>query len=149
MNLNSKVAVVTGGATGIGRATAEDLTAAGAVVLIGDRDENRSEEVVKLIRSKGGRAAFKATDVSKEDDVRSLVRRAVDEFGRLDLAFNNAGIGGRHVPLADQAQAQFENGVLTLTFPKAEEAKPKQIKVGGKAQVQGGQAQSGKSTKST
>jgi len=105
MNLHGKVAVVTGGGTGIGRATAEALAAAEAVVLIGNRDGNHGDEVVKAIRSSGGRAAFQTTDVAKEDDVRSLVRRAVEEFGRLDLAFNNAGIGGRHVPLADQTGA--------------------------------------------
>ena len=90
-SLKGKFGIVTGGGTGIGRATAVAMTKAGAALVIGNRDASKGEEVVQLIRQAGGRAVFHKTDVSKPDDVKSLIERAVTEFGRLDLAFNNAG----------------------------------------------------------
>jgi NAD(P)-dependent dehydrogenase (short-subunit alcohol dehydrogenase family) len=93
-SLANKVAIVTGGGTGIGRATALAMASAGALLVIGNRDARLGEEVVRSIEQAGGRAVFQVTDVSKPDDVKALVERAVKEFGRLDLAFNNAGTGG-------------------------------------------------------
>jgi NAD(P)-dependent dehydrogenase (short-subunit alcohol dehydrogenase family) len=101
-SLQDKVGIVTGGGTGIGRATALAMAKAGAVVVIGNRDAAKGEEVVALIRPAGGRAVFQKTDVSRPADVRGLVERAVKEFGRLDLAFNNAGVDGQQVPLHEQ-----------------------------------------------
>ena len=101
-NLKDKVGIVTGGGTGIGRATALAMARAGAVVVIGNRDAAKGEEVAALIRQAGGRAAFQRTDVSKPADVKGLVDKAVAEFGRLDVAFNNAGIDGEQVPLHEQ-----------------------------------------------
>src|SRR5215471_10861507 len=101
-NLKDKVGIVTGGGTGIGRATALAMAKAGAVVVIGNRDAAKGEEVVTLIREAGDRAAFQKTDVSKPADVKALVDKSVAEFGRLDLAFNNAGIDGEQVPLHEQ-----------------------------------------------
>jgi NAD(P)-dependent dehydrogenase (short-subunit alcohol dehydrogenase family) len=101
-DLKGKVGIVTGGGTGIGRATALAMARAGAAVVIGNRDAAKGEEVVALIRQASGRAVFQKTDVSKPDDVRRLVERAVKEFGRLDLAFNNAGVDGEQVPLHQQ-----------------------------------------------
>ena len=92
-DLKGKVGIVTGGGTGIGKATALAMAKVGAVVVIGNRDAAKGEEVVPLIRQAGGRAVFQKTDVSKPADVKALVERAVSEFGRLDLAFNNAGSG--------------------------------------------------------
>jgi NAD(P)-dependent dehydrogenase (short-subunit alcohol dehydrogenase family) len=100
--LKDKVGIVTGGGTGIGRATALAMAKAGAVVLIGNRDAAKGEEVVSLIRQAGGQAMFHKTDVSKPADVKGLVDRAVVEFGRVDLAFNNAGMDGEQVPLHEQ-----------------------------------------------
>jgi NAD(P)-dependent dehydrogenase (short-subunit alcohol dehydrogenase family) len=100
--LAGKVGVVTGGGTGIGRATALAMAKAGATVVIGNRDAARGEEVVGLIRQSGGRAAFQKTDVSRPADAKALVEQAVGEFGRLDLAFNNAGVDGQQVPLHQQ-----------------------------------------------
>jgi NAD(P)-dependent dehydrogenase (short-subunit alcohol dehydrogenase family) len=88
--LPGKVAVVTGGAGGIGRATAELLVAEGANVVVADIDEDGGHEVAGHI---GEAAAFKQTDVSDEDQVQALVDFAVDRFGGLDIMFNNAGIG--------------------------------------------------------
>src|ERR671925_1200752 len=101
-SLKDRVGIVTGGGTGIGRATALAMARAGAAVVIGNRDAARGEEVVGLIRQAGGRAVFQKTDVSKPADVKALVQRAVKEFGRLDLAFNNAGVDGQQVPLHEQ-----------------------------------------------
>jgi NAD(P)-dependent dehydrogenase (short-subunit alcohol dehydrogenase family) len=88
--LEGKVAVVTGGAGGIGRATAELLVAEGAHVVIGDVDTDAGPE---LAGSLGDAVAFQQTDVSDADQVQALVDLAVDRFGGLDIMFNNAGIG--------------------------------------------------------
>ena len=88
--LAGKNAIVTGGAGGIGRATAKLLVAEGAKVVIADIDADRGKDVASNI---GESAAFKETDVSDEDQVQELVDYAVDRFGGLDIMFNNAGIG--------------------------------------------------------
>jgi NAD(P)-dependent dehydrogenase (short-subunit alcohol dehydrogenase family) len=88
--LPGKVAVVTGGAGGIGRATAELLAAEGASVVIADVDAERGREAAAQI---GDAAAFRPTDVSDADEVQALVDFAVDRYGGLDIMFNNAGIG--------------------------------------------------------
>ena len=108
-DLKGKVGIVTGGGTGIGRATALAMARAGASVAIGNRDVAKGEEVVALIRQASGPAVFQKTDVSKPDDVRGLIERAVKEFGQLDLAFNNAGVDGQQLPLHQQdiEQASF------------------------------------------
>jgi NAD(P)-dependent dehydrogenase (short-subunit alcohol dehydrogenase family) len=101
-SLANKVGIVTGGGTGLGRASALAMAKAGASLVIGNRNAKLGEEVVWAIEQAGGRAVFQVTDVSKPDDARTLVERAVKEFGRLDLAFNNAGTDGEQVPLHEQ-----------------------------------------------
>jgi NAD(P)-dependent dehydrogenase (short-subunit alcohol dehydrogenase family) len=101
-SLVNKVGIVTGGGTGIGRATALAMAKAGASLVIGNRNAKLGEEVVRAIDQAGGRAVFQVTDVSKPGDAKTLVERAVKEFGRLDLAFNNAGVDGEQVPLHEQ-----------------------------------------------
>jgi NAD(P)-dependent dehydrogenase (short-subunit alcohol dehydrogenase family) len=78
------------------------MAKAGASLVIGNRNAKLGEEVVKAIEQAGGRAVFQVTDVSKPGDAKALVERAVKEFGRLDLAFNNAGMDGEQVPLHEQ-----------------------------------------------
>jgi len=98
----NKVALVTGAASGIGRGAAQVFARYGASVVIStDANIRGGEETVNLIKSAGGKAAFVKCDVSREDDVESLVKACVDMYGRRDFAFNNAGIGpdGRRVPL--------------------------------------------------
>jgi len=90
LELADKVAVVTGGAGGIGRATAGLLAAEGARVVVADIDVEAGQEAANEI---GAAAAFKETDVSDADQVQSLVDFAVERFGGLDIMFNNAGIG--------------------------------------------------------
>lgn len=93
-DLSGKVAIVTGASTGIGRATALELSAHGAAVVIADVDAERGGQVARDITDKGGRALFVETDVADDESVASMVERTIDEFGGLDLAFNNAGIEG-------------------------------------------------------
>ncbi len=90
--LAGKVAVVTGGAGGIGRATAALLAAEGARVVVADVDAEGGKEIADQI---GETAAFRQADVSDIDQVQALVDFAVDRFGGLDIMFNNAGIGAR------------------------------------------------------
>jgi len=97
--LEDKVAIVTGGASGIGRASVLSFVEQGARVVVADLDAQRGQETVELVGS--GRAFFQACDVSKEADVRALVERAVHEFGRLDCMFNNAGMPGAVGPVVD------------------------------------------------
>jgi NAD(P)-dependent dehydrogenase (short-subunit alcohol dehydrogenase family) len=87
-----KVVLVTGGTSGIGRATAEAFAAEGAKVVVSGRREPEGLAVVEGIRTAGGEATFVRADVSKEDDVRQLVATTVATYGRLDVAFNNAGV---------------------------------------------------------
>ncbi len=107
-DFDGKVALVTGGGTGIGQATAIAFAREGANVVIGNRNSEAGEAVVKTIQDNGGQASFLRTDVSLEDDVKALIEHAVATYGRLDVAFNNAGIGGAAGPLADQTSDNFD-----------------------------------------
>jgi NAD(P)-dependent dehydrogenase (short-subunit alcohol dehydrogenase family) len=92
MSLQGKVALVTGGTSGIGRETAIQLAQAGAKVVVAGRRTEEGNAVVQEIVSAGGEAHFVKTDVTQEDQVKRLVDKTVQRFGRLDIAFNNAGI---------------------------------------------------------
>src|SRR4249919_2663552 len=87
-----KVVIVTGGATGIGRAAAIAFAREGASVVIGDINEKEGETTANRVRDAGGHAIFRRTDVTIEDEVKAMVATAVSEFGGLDAAFNNAGV---------------------------------------------------------
>jgi NAD(P)-dependent dehydrogenase (short-subunit alcohol dehydrogenase family) len=104
MRFSGKVALVTGAASGIGRAGAQLFAREGAKVIVTTGSNIKGgEETVELIKDAGGEASFVVCDVSKEHDVRKMVEIAVDRYGRLDYAFNNAGIGpdGKRVPVVD------------------------------------------------
>jgi NAD(P)-dependent dehydrogenase (short-subunit alcohol dehydrogenase family) len=108
-NMDSKVALVTGGSSGIGRATAVLFARAGARVLIAARNAERGEEVAHAIRSAGGSAIFVQTDVSKPADVERMVAEAVRHFGRLDYAVNNAAAySGAFSLTADFTEAEYD-----------------------------------------
>lgn len=106
--LEGKVALVTGGGSGIGRASAIALAQAGARVVVADLSESGGAETVALIRATGADAAFIRTDVTEPDQVERLVHETVERFGRLDCAANVAGIVGTSVPLAEQEVANFD-----------------------------------------
>jgi len=91
--LEAKVALVTGGATGIGRATALVFAREGANVVVADLAVEGAQETVRRIKEAGGAALFVQCDVSKAPDVEELIKKTVDTYGRLDCAFNNAGVG--------------------------------------------------------
>jgi NAD(P)-dependent dehydrogenase (short-subunit alcohol dehydrogenase family) len=97
--LSSKVVIVTGGSTGIGRAVADRVVAEGGAVVIAGRRREPGERAAAELRAGGGRARFVATDVTVEHEVQRLVEAAVDEFGRLDGALNNAGGVNATAPL--------------------------------------------------
>ena len=94
-SLESKVALVTGGTSGIGKAAALALAAAGAKVVVSGRREEEGRTVELAIKKAGGDALFVKADVSREADVKALVDKTVAVFGRLNIAFNNAGIEGQ------------------------------------------------------
>jgi len=91
-DLEGKVALVTGGGSGIGRATAIALADAGATVAVADVDDDAGRETVRLIEEAGGRAAFVHTDVTRWEDIERMVAFAEETFGGLDILHNNAGI---------------------------------------------------------
>lgn len=107
-SLDGRVAIITGGASGIGAATAELFVAEGAKVLIADMQAERGEE---MAASLGESAAFHHVDVTKEDDVAAAVHGAVDRWGGLDIMFNNAGFGGALGPIETTTVEDFD-----LTF---------------------------------
>jgi NAD(P)-dependent dehydrogenase (short-subunit alcohol dehydrogenase family) len=102
MMLSNSVGIVTGAGSGIGRATAFALAAAGVKLVLGNRNEDFGGQTAEEIRSRGGEALFLRTDVTKPAEVRALINCAVQEFGQLDIAFNNAGFEGDQLPLAEQ-----------------------------------------------
>jgi len=92
--VEGKVALVTGGASGIGRATALTFAREGAKLVIADINEDSGQQTVHMITEQGGEAIFVRTDVSRAVEVQALISKAVETYGRLDCAHNNAGIAG-------------------------------------------------------
>jgi len=128
--LEDKVAVVTGAAMGIGRSAAQIFAREGAAVVVADIDEVGGRDTVALVEEAGGRAAFVRTDVSVQSEVEAMVAFAVDTFGGLDCAHNNAGIAAPMAPLADYPD---DGWARTLDVMKAEI--PRMLERGGGAIV--------------
>lgn len=110
LHLTDKVAVVTGGASGIGRAIAESLASEGARVVVSDLEsaENAGRAVCEGIKEQGGEARFVVCDVSSDEQVHALVSSAVKVYGQLDIAVNNAGIGGALAPTAEYSPEDWD-----------------------------------------
>jgi NAD(P)-dependent dehydrogenase (short-subunit alcohol dehydrogenase family) len=105
---DQKVAIITGGSSGIGRATAIALAKQGVKVTVAARRAIEGEETVHLVKEAGSDGIFVKTDVANENDVRSLVENTVKQYNRLDYAFNNAGIEEMTTPLVDQTSEVFD-----------------------------------------
>lgn len=131
------VALVTGGTTGIGRATAIAYAKAGAKVVVSGRREAEGNETVALIKKAGGQAAFFRADVTQEADVKALVEFTVKTYGRIDYAFNNAGIETTG-PIVEASEAEyrktFDINVLGVLLSLKYEI-PAMLKSGGGAIV--------------
>jgi NAD(P)-dependent dehydrogenase (short-subunit alcohol dehydrogenase family) len=111
--LADKVILVTGAATGIGQAAARLFASEGAKVILADINTEAGEQTAEAIRGAGGEARFVPGDVSKGSDVEAMIAEAVGSFGRLDCAYNNAGILGEVVPLIDQTESGWDNTINT------------------------------------
>jgi NAD(P)-dependent dehydrogenase (short-subunit alcohol dehydrogenase family) len=109
MELQGKVGLVTGGTSGIGRDAAVLFAKAGAKVVVAGRREGEGKETINLVRAAGGDALFVKTDVSRAAEVKALVQKTVDKFGRLDVAFNNAGIEGNWIPITEQSEEDWDS----------------------------------------
>jgi NAD(P)-dependent dehydrogenase (short-subunit alcohol dehydrogenase family) len=109
--LKGKVALVTGGTSGIGRDTCLLFAKAGAKVVVAGRREAEGHETVELIRAAGGDSLFAKADVSQASEVEMLVQKTVDKFGSLDVAFNNAGIEGIWMPITEQSEENWDRTI--------------------------------------
>jgi len=108
-----KVALVTGGSSGIGRATAVKFGGRGAKVVVAARREKEGKETVEMIKKTGGEATFVQTDVRVASQVENMVQQTVKKYGRLDVAFNNAGVGGIMARLVRTTEEIFDEVVDT------------------------------------
>ncbi|NRD80353.1 SDR family oxidoreductase [Bacillus sp. BRMEA1] len=134
MNLQGKTAIVTGGGSGIGRATALRFAKEGANVAIAELDANSGEETLKMINDLGGKAIFVKTDVSDSTDVQQLIRKVSDTFGSFNIMFNNAGIGHSEVRSVELSEDEWDRVVdinLKGVFLGIKYAVPELIKAGG------------------
>ncbi|MCM2250801.1 MAG: SDR family oxidoreductase [Ramlibacter sp.] len=104
----TKIALVTGASSGIGQAAALGLAADGHAVVVADINEAGGRDTVRLLEAQGAQALFVRTDVTREEDCQFLVGRTLERFGRLDAAFNNAGIAGYALLLGDHTLAQWQ-----------------------------------------
>ena len=108
VTLENKVALVTGATSGIGKAAALALGTAGAKVVFSGRRAQEGEATVALMRDAGAECLFVRSDVSSEEDVKALVQKTIETYGRLDCAFNNAGIDPPSKPLHEQSLEDFD-----------------------------------------
>lgn len=138
--LNDKVAIITGGGSGIGRATAILFAREGAKVAVADYDPVGGKETIKMIQGEGGEAIFIEADVSKAEDVERMVKTTVETYGRLDILFNNAGIG--ETAKVTEASPDHWERVLGINlegvFLGCKYAIPEMIKNGGGSIINNG-----------
>jgi len=109
--LQGKVGLVTGGTSGIGRDSAVLFAKAGAKVVVAGRREVEGKETIDLVRGVGGKGLFVKADVSNAGEVEELVKETVETFGRLYVAFNNAGIEGNWIPIAEQSEVDWDRTI--------------------------------------
>jgi NAD(P)-dependent dehydrogenase (short-subunit alcohol dehydrogenase family) len=130
----NKVVLITGGTSGIGRVTAVAFAKEGAKVVVSGRRKAEGAETVTLVEKAGGQGLFVQADVSDEEQVKKLVQATVDHFGRLDIAFNNAGVEGELAPVTD-AKVETYDQVFNINvkgvFLSMKHEIPAMLKTGG------------------
>jgi len=114
--LNGKVALITGGASGIGRATALTFAREGAKLIIADMNEDGGQQTVHMIAEHGGEATFVQVDVSRATEVEAMISKTVQTYGRLDCAHNNAGIGSRPRVLLHELSEESWERVISINL---------------------------------
>jgi NAD(P)-dependent dehydrogenase (short-subunit alcohol dehydrogenase family) len=132
--IQGKVAVITGAASGMGRATALLFAKEGASVVLTDLNSQGGETAVAECAAAGGHAVFQRTDVTSEADIKAAVARAVKEYGRLDIMFNNAGVAGAVGPIEKVESADFDRTIgvlLRAAFLGMKYSIPEMRKAGG------------------
>jgi NAD(P)-dependent dehydrogenase (short-subunit alcohol dehydrogenase family) len=137
-DLDGKVALVTGAAKGIGRASALAFAAEGARVVVADVDDDGGTETVSLVRGAGGEATFVRADVADAGDVQAMVACAVDTYGGLDCAHNNAGVAGGGRPIAEFRDDEWQRVIgimLTGVYLCMKHEIPRMLERGGGAIV--------------
>lgn len=136
---SEKVVIVTGASSGIGKAAALEFAREGARVVVAARREAESNEVVKQIRDEGGEAIFVATDVARHESVQAMVAKTIETYGRLDCAFNNAGIAGDvFKPTAEHTEENWDQVIdvnLKGVWLCMKHQIPEMLKAGGGAIV--------------
>jgi NAD(P)-dependent dehydrogenase (short-subunit alcohol dehydrogenase family) len=138
MDFIGKVALVTGGGNGIGRATSVAFARHGAKVVVVDRDSAGAEATAGIIRQNGGDAVAVTADVTRSEDVKAYVKAAIAQYGRIDCFFNNAGIEGRIAPTAEYDEAVFDAVIgvnVKGVFLGLRHVLPEMIRQGGGAVV--------------
>ena len=138
MDFTGKVALVTGGGNGIGRATCVAFARQGAKVMVVDRDGAGAEATVGIIRQNNGDAVAVTADVTRAADVKAYVKAALETYGRIDCFFNNAGIEGKLAPTAEYDEAVFDAVIgvnLKGVFLGLRHVLPEMIRQGGGAVV--------------
>ncbi len=115
--LDGKVAIITGSTSGMGRASAELFAKEGAKVVVVGRNEGRANEVVEAIKAEGGKAIYLIADMSNPDDVQNIVDTAVNEYGTIDVLFNNAGMFSL-TPITDLSLEEWNN-ILAVNLTAA------------------------------
>ena len=116
MRLKGKVAIVTGATAGMGRAAAELFAQEGASVVLCGRRESLGQEIVEVIKGRGGEATFVAADVAKAEDVKRVVDTAVSSYGKLDVLFNNAGINEHASGDPDKEPEEIWDRIIGVNF---------------------------------
>jgi len=144
MDFKGKVVVVTGGASGIGRACVQEFTERNAAVAVVDRDQQMGNRTVQDVQARGGKAAFFAADVSRGSEVEQLIHRIVAQFGGLDVLVSNAGIQryGTVTTISETEWDEVLNINLKGAFLVSKYAIPEMIRRGGGAVVMTGSVQS-------